>query len=206
MTRSLAVMLALSTLSGCGLWPGSSAAAGVVTGIVTYAGMPAAGKRVTLSGAEMRTVTDDNGRYTFRGVGGKRVQVLYVSQGDQPLVLPNEVASWRSQVLDLGDGSGKEVPTFDVSYNGLLYPDRGVALVVSDKALVPFHFSVHSQGQRYRVKVGTDIGDPIWTSAWAGDPTAVFGQIVPPGRYRWSVEIDGGDRGLGITRDRGVDF
>ncbi|MDB5097968.1 MAG: hypothetical protein JWM80_2389 [Cyanobacteria bacterium RYN_339] len=213
MTRSLAVVSMLSLLSGCGLWPGSSAPNGVVTGMITYAGLPAAGKLVTLVGADVRTSTDDTGRYTFRSVPAKRVQVLYASQGDRAKakgdaydVLPNEVQSWRSLPVDMTDGAGKEVPSFEVSYNGLLYPDRGVALVVSDKALVPFHFSVHSQGQKYRVKLSTDAKEAIWSSEWASDPTAVFGKAVAPGRYVWSVEIDGGDRGVGTTRDRGVDF
>jgi hypothetical protein len=214
MHRASAALLLLMTVPGCGLWPGSSAPAGTVTGLVTYAGLPAAGKIVTLAGASVRTVTDATGRYTFPGVGGKRVQVVYTSvgdkatdRGDATTTLPNEVAQWKSAVVDLSDGSGKEVPAFEVGYNGLLYPDVGVALVVSEKALVPFHFSVHPQGQKYRVQLATyDTQEHVWTSDWAGDPTAVFGRAVPPGRYQWSVEIDGGDRGSGVTRSRRVDF
>jgi hypothetical protein len=188
----------------------------VVTGLVTYAGLPAAGRIVTLAGAGVRTVTDANGRYTFQNVGGKRVQVVYTSIGDKsvergdPLtVLPNEVAQWKSAVIDLSDGSGREVPSFEVGYNGLLYPDRLVALVVSEKNLVPFHFSVHPQAQKYRVKITTDDAkNPvlIWTSDWSSDPTAVFGKTVTPGHYDWTVEIDAGDVGTGTTRDRVVDF
>lgn len=214
MRRAFPAMLVLLTVTGCGLWPGSSAPAGTVTGLVTYAGLPAAGKIVTLAGAGVRTVTDANGRYTFTGMGGKRVQAVYTSSGDKSTdrgdattTLPNEVAQWKSAVLDLSDGSGKEVPAFEVGYNGLLYPDVGVALVVSDKALVPFHFSVHAQAQKYRVQLQTyDTHEHIWTSDWAGDPTAVFGRAVPPGRYEWNVEIDGGDKGSGLTRFRRVDF
>lgn len=208
MRRAFPAMLVLLTVPGCGLWPGSSAPAGTVTGLVTYAGLPAAGKIVTLAGAGVRTVTDANGRYTFPGMAGKRVQVVYTSLGDAVSTLPNEVGEWKSAVIDLSDGAGKEVPSFEVGYNGLLYPNPGVALQVSTKYLVPFHFSVHRQGRKYRVSLeGYDTHLHLWTSAWASDPTAVFGQDdVPTGRYNWIVEIDGGDAGTGLSRFREVDF
>jgi hypothetical protein len=212
MLRWLLVFICASPLVGCGPWPGNSAPAGVVTGLVTYGGLPAAGKVVTLVGADVRTVTDAAGRYTFQQVPAKQVQVLYASQGDLSIahgdgldVLPNEVQTWRSRPLDLADGSGREVPSFEVAYNGLLYPDRILPVVVSEKVLLPFHFSVHPQGQKYRVRLlAPNSRQEVWSSNWASEPTAVFGKTLTPGAYRWIVDIDGGDRGSGTTRDREV--
>jgi hypothetical protein len=191
---------------GCGgCWGGASP--GTITGVVTYDGRPAAGKRVQLAGGEARVAaTDANGRYTFTGVPARRYQVVYRSEGDAPRVLPNEVAEWRSLAFDFVEGSGKEVPSFEVAYNGLLYPDDAMALVVSAEAVVPFHWSVHPRAQRYRVRVESEAGGFRWNSPWVGEPTAVFGQAVAPGRYRWTVEVDGAESGTGSTRPRQVDF
>lgn len=214
-SRALAIPFLLSTLAGCGFNPvnwvsgvfGGGAPAGVVTGIVMYGGEPAAGRHVTLAGANgVRTVTDANGRYTFKGVTGGKVQVQYVEETDrQTTMYPNEVQQWNSSVLDMASG-GHEVPPFDVAYNGLLYPDRGVALVVSASALVPFHWSVHPDGQRYRVHLFSEDNSFSWASDWDSQPTTVFGKTVTPGRYYWKVEIDGGDTGSGTSRQREVDF
>jgi hypothetical protein len=211
MHRFAASLLGLSLLTGCGFDPlfgllAPKPGAGIVTGIIQYAGQPAAGKLVSLIGADQRVVSDANGRYTFRGVSAKVVQVRYVAQVDRDSLRPNEIESWISQRIDLSGGEGKEVPAFDVAYNGLLYPDRVVALVVSSKQFLPFHFSVHPQATRYRVKLYNSAKEQIWMSEWAWDPTAVFGKDVDPGSYFWRVEIDGGDRGLGTSRERGVDI
>jgi hypothetical protein len=212
-SRHLSLVLLLGPLAGCGFdpvgWAGglfNSQPAGVVTGLVRYGGEPASGKHVSLGDGSAKATTDANGRYTFRGLSGKKVQVLYQGQGDQAGVLPNEVATWRTLTLDLTDGSGKEAPAFDVAYNGLLYPDALVALVVSETSLVPFHWSVHAQAQRYRVHVTSDDKTFTWASPWDAQPTAVFGKTVAPGHYNWQVEIDGGNTGAGTTRLRVVDF
>lgn len=186
---------------------GGGAAPGVVTGIVTYDGRPAAGKRVQLSGGETRfQSTDANGRYTFANVAARRYQVIYRSESDHPKAIPNEVAEWRSLPFDFNEGAGKEVPAFDVAYNGVLYPDEGMALIVNEEALVPFHWSTHRQARNYRVRLEAEAGGFRWVGPWAAEPTTVFGQAVNTGRYRWLVEIDGGDAGIGATRPRQVDF
>lgn len=220
MTRvpSLLLPLALAAgASGCG-WFGLPGA-GIVTGVVTYDGRPAPGKRVALAGGGGSKVaaTDANGRYTFNNVAAGRWQVQYVGVGDDRAaaaserlgetgVVPNEVAQWRSLAFETVEGSGKEVPGFEVAYNGLLYPEFGMALVVSAEAVVPFHWSTHPRAQRYRVTVTAEGGTFKWSSPWVAEPTAVFGQAVGPGRYQWNVEIDGGEAGTGTTRARQVDF
>ncbi len=212
-------MLPLSLAAGvigCGF---GAPAAGIVTGVVTYDGKPAAGKRVTLAGPTPKVAaTDPNGRYTFNGIASGKWQIQYAGVGDdrqavpneqlfETGVRPNEVAYWRSLAFDLVDGGGKEVPGFEVAYNGLLYPEAGMALLVSAEAVVPFHWSTHPRAQRYRVTIEKDNkGGRLWQSPWVGEPTAIFGQDVSPGRYWWTVEIDGGESGTGTTRFRQVDF
>lgn len=196
-------IFAASLLAACG----GSASPGIVTGIVTYDGRPAAGKRIQLAGGENRfQSTDANGRYTFSNVTSRRHQIIYRSESDNPRAIPNEVAEWRSLAFELSEGSGKEVPTFDVAYNGVLYPDEGMALIVNEEALVPFHWSTHPQARNYRVRLEAEAGGFRWLGPWGAEPTAVFGQSVNTGRYRWMVEIDGGDAGVGVTRQRQVDF
>lgn len=195
-------------LTGC--WGGP--APSVVTGLVTFDGRPAAGKRVQLTGGgETRTTaTDATGRYTFASVTARRWQIVYTrtmqGETDRPTVLPNEVSEWRSLAFDFVEGSGKEVPAFEVAYNGLLYPDDAMALVVNAEAVVPFHWSLHPRAQRYRVRIESEAGSFRWNSPWVGEPTAIFGQKVATGRYKWLVEIDGAESGTGYTRSRQVDF
>lgn len=212
MKPSPLLLALLLTLSGCQLVEPllSPVPAGVVTGTVLFNGQPAAGKRVSLLGAEKKAYTDANGRYTFSNVSGK-VTVSYqrafdtvVQDADDPR-LPNEVERWQSASFTL-EGSGKEVPPFDVAYNGHLYPDKGMSLIVNATSPVPFHWSTHPQAQKYRVKVTNVAGDFSWASEWVTDPTTIFAKAVSPGTYRWAVEIDGGDRGFGASRPRQVDF
>ena len=209
----IATLLAC-TLPGCGLLDGliSSAPAGAVTGIVTYGGKPAAGKRVTLAGGSAKTVaTDSTGRYTFSNVTAGKYQVVYngliKSDGDLGDTLPNELASWRTPAFDHVVEAGKEVPSIEVAYNGLLYPEVGMALIVTEKDMLPFHWSVHPRAQRYRVKLEGEVGGFKWESEWVGEPSAWFAQAVETtGRYKWTVEIDGGAAGIGLTRTRQVDL
>jgi hypothetical protein len=207
MKALLPALLLAAALPGCSLLDPllNPVAPGVVTGVVLFNGEPAAGKPVTLTGPEKRVYTDASGRYTFSGVSGGSMRVRYDSTPDRKEAVPNEVKSWVSAPFTL-DGAGKQVPPFDVAYNGLLYPDVAMSLIVNDKQPVPFHWSTHGQAQKYRVKVANAAGEAIWSSEWAGDPTNLFAKAVPPGTYYWSVEIDGGDRGTGLTRPRQVDF
>lgn len=219
MKASLAAsMLTLLVLSGCDTLSAlvSPVAAGVVTGTVLFNGQPAAGKRVSLTGAEKKATTDASGRYTFTGVSGSaRLHVSYVSTFDaagtepprrEDPRFPSEVYLWQSAPFTL-DGGGREVPAFDVAYNGLLYPDVGMSLIVSATSPVPFHWSPHPQARAYRTKVASfSTNEGVWTSEWASDPMSIFAKAVPPGSYEWTIEIDGGDRGTGLTRARKVDF
>lgn len=210
--RALLVFASLA-LTGAGLpgcWLLNSAPVGAITGLVTYGGQPAAGKRVTLSGTGGKTIaTDASGRYTFSNVAAGKYQVLYSglvkSDGELAETLPNELASWRSPSFDHVDGAGKEVPLMEVAYNGLLYPEAGMALLVTETDMLPFHWSVHPRAQRYRVKLEGEAGFK-WESQWVSEPSAWFAQKVATGRYRWTVEIDGGDAGAGLTRQRQVDL
>lgn len=206
--RILSLALPLSLIAGAAGCGFGAPASGIVTGLVTYDGRPAAGKRVTLAGGAAKVAaTDASGRYTFNAVAAGKWQIQYKGEGDREGAIPNEVAAWRSLTFDMVDGSGKEVPGIEVAYNGLLYPEAGMALVVSAEAVVPFHWSTHPRAQRYRVTLDKDAGaGRLWQSQWVGEPTAVFGQTVSPGRYWWSVEIDGGESGTGTTRSRQVDF
>ena len=205
----LAPALALGLITGCAQLGSliSPVPAGVVTGVVRFNGEPAAGKRVSLAGTEKKATTDASGRYSFSGVaGGARLYVSYVSAVDRPEAAPNEVALWQSAPFTL-EGSGREVPAFDVAYNGVLYPDLGMSLIVKPTSPVPFHWSTHPQARSYRVKVtNAGAGSFAWTSEWAPDPMAIFAMEVDPGSYKWTIEIDAGDAGTGLSRSRQVDF
>jgi hypothetical protein len=216
MKAFISLALAAIALSGCQVLDPllNPVPSGVVTGVVLFNGAPAAGKRVSLVGATQKGYTNAAGRYTFSGVpAGTRVYVHYQSVFDSKVDtnvvedprLPNEVELWQSAAFSL-DGAGKEVPPFDVAYNGPLYPDKLMSLIVNATSPVPFHWSTHPQAQKYRVKIESAANEPIWSSDWTGDPTALFAKAVPPGSYKWKVEIDGGERGIGLTRPRQVDF
>jgi hypothetical protein len=211
MKASLLAIAAAVTLTGCNPFS-NPVPAGTVTGLVLFNGQPAAGKRVTMT-VYRKATTDANCRYTFTGLGaGQRVYVTYSSVFDRPSPaaaadpsleeggLPNEVLYWQTAAIML-DSGGKDVPAFDVAYNGLLYPDKGLSLIVSDTSPVPFHWSTHPNAQHYRVKV-SDKAEFAASGAWSSDPTGIFAQAVAPGTYYGQVEIDGGDRGSGLTRKR----
>lgn len=196
-------MLAASAwLSGCALF--TAPTPGVVEGVVHYNGEPAAGKRVSLAGKQ--AITDAQGRYRFTGTPpGSSLRVTFLSGGDRAGVLPNEVAQWRSLPFELSAGDGAVLPPFDVSHNGPLYPDVGMALLVGPETPVPFHWSTHRQARAYRLLL-TGADGQTFTGDWKGEPTAVFSQKVTPGSYFWRVEIDGGAAGTGLSRERAVDL
>lgn len=207
MYRRSALMVgafALWLLPGCAGWNGPPA--GTVTGRVLYRGLPAPGKRVTLSEANLKAVTDAAGRYTFAGLPAlAAARVIYDSQGDRPEVTPNELATWRSPAFELPTGEGRELAPFDVSYNGLLLPRdlEGPFNGVKQYGL-DFHWSTCPQGRQYRLRVTQTQTDYRWTSAWTSQPTIKFHEAPAPGTYDWSVEVDGGDTGSGATRIRKI--
>ncbi|HEY9724080.1 MAG TPA: hypothetical protein V6D47_18905 [Oscillatoriaceae cyanobacterium] len=195
-------------LSGCGLF--SSLPAGTVTGVVLFNGGPAHGIRVGLQGTSLATSTDLNGNYTFTGVpGGQAVQVTFVSRQDAAAAaanqVPNEVYEWTSAPLQVGS-SGASVPPFDISYNGLLYPDDTMALLSGATAPIPFHWSTQLSATHYRLHVVSRADGSDWAGSWNSDPMGIFAQSVTPGKYDWYVEFDGGDRGSGRSYTREVDL
>lgn len=200
----LPALWALATASGCGLF--NSLPVGTITGVVLYNGEPAAGRRVNLIGAGSSPhITDANGRYTFTGIRTGTVQVVYHGTSDRPDQFPNEVDTWTSAPVD-ATGGGADLPAFDVSYNGLLYPDVAMSLLVAPNSPVPFHWSTQLNAERYRLHVGSQASSFSWASDWSSDPTAIFAKSVDPGSYQWWIEIDGGDKGTGKTRPRTVDL
>lgn len=204
----LAPLLALA-LAGCD-WLAPGAAPGTVTGVVLFNGQPAAGKRVTLLPDGDRTFTLQDGSYTFTGVGEGQHFVSYLAQPDPTQfqadptgAVPNEVHSWRTPAFS---GGGRALAPFDVSYSGLLYPDVQMSLIVNEGSPVPFHFSPHVQGGRYRVRVKSAATDEVvWPGEWSNDPVAIFAMAVEPGSYLWQVEIEN-HAGTGLSPTRAVDF
>lgn len=193
-------------LAGCPGGPGS-APPGTLTGVLRYGGQAAALRRVRLLGEPDRApvITDERGRYTFTGVNAAGAVVVVQGKGDRQGVQPNEVLEWRSLPVDVGAGKGAELPPIELGYNGLLYPEEGAALYLGPSAPLPFHWSVHAQGQSYRVRLSTEQ-EVVWSSPSVAEPTEVLRQGLPTGRYFWQVEIDGGQAGLGISPPRTVDL
>lgn len=206
----LGVWLGLGLLLGPSLaaCPGGSGAAapGVLTGTLRYGGNPAPLRRVRLGNDESRApvITDERGRFTFTGLNQAGAFVVYRGRGDREGVQANEVAEWRSLPADVG-ARGVELPPIEVGYNGLLYPEQNAVLLLGPETPVPFHWSVHAQGERYRVRLTTEQA-VVWSSDQVGEPTTYLAQKLPAGRYFWQVEIDGGAAGQGISPARTVDF
>lgn len=197
-------------LSSCSLV--NAVPTGVVTGVVLYNGRPAAGKPVSLVGTEKKGVTDASGRYTFTSVtSAERLYIVYKSVLDYPVTepddgrLPIEVERWQSVPFSL-NGSGHEVPAFDVAYNGLLYPIPAASLILSPKSPVPFHWSTHPQARTYRLKVLDANKSTVFTSPWESAPTTILDKSLATGTFQWLVEIDAGDRGAGLSQPRYVFF
>ena len=195
-------VMVFQALPGCQ----SANVPGVVSGTLLYNGEPAVNRRVSLVGnVSAKTMTDGNGRYFFRNVQQQPVQVFFQSQAPGPRQVPNEVAQWRSPVITDGVGSGVDIPAFDLAFNQLLYPENGVALVVDEETVVPFHWSTHAQAKQYRIRI-TGANQFKWMGEHTRDSSAIFSGKVPRGRYEWVVEIDAGDRGTAISWPRSLDF
>lgn len=223
-TSSLFLVLAGCTQTG--------APAGTILGTVTFNGAPAPGKVVELlclasSGDSWESVarvngkyavsTDVTGTYTFASLktGTYRVQYLsdpmYDSLGK--IIGPNEVASWRSSAVRLS-GVGAVVPSFDVAYNGLLYPDTEKKSLPSANNPLPFVWSTHTQALRYQVSIWSlgsagvinATGSPQWQSDWTQSPTLSYTGTPGSGNYGWEVTIDGGAAGQGKSRVRSLLF
>jgi hypothetical protein len=209
----LLTALSAASLAGCGWF--NNTPAGLVAGSVLFNGNPAAGKRVSLYNSDGtpqvgnngsgETVTDAIGRFAFTGVPTGRYHVRYDSVGDRPGAFPNEVLKWLTPDFALSSGSGMTLQGFDVAYNGLLYPQDGMALAVGATTPIPFHWSTHLQARQYRLHVQGGGGFD-WLSAWSSNPTANFQSTIAPGSYTWQVDIDGGDRGTGETVTRPIDL
>lgn len=207
--RGFCILLLVGSMASTAGCPGGggSAAPGVLTGLLRYGGNPAPLRRVRLANDESRApvFTDERGRFSFTGLNQAGAVVTYSGKGDRSGVQPNEVAEWRSLPVDVGAGKGVELPPIEVGLNGLLYPEEGAVLLLSPSTPVPFHWSIHAQGERYRVRLATEQA-VVWTSNQVSEPTAVLAQSLPPGRYFWQVEIDAGAAGQGISPARTVDF
>ncbi|HBN09893.1 MAG TPA: hypothetical protein DD435_15030, partial [Cyanobacteria bacterium UBA8530] len=155
--------------------------------------------------------------YAFSKLKSAHYRIQYLSEAVKDpvgkIIGPNEVASWQTNDLDLG-GSGAVLPPFDVSYNGLTYPDTDKKQTPSSDAPLPFFWSTHLQAKKYRVKLwDTSNGNVInpsgkakWTSDWTENPTVAYSGNPGIGNYGWEVEIDAGDAGLGKSRVRSVQF
>ena len=197
--RMVLPAIALLFLAGCGWFNFDPPPPGEVSGVIMYDGQPEAGKRLTLYGSGMPpAISDANGRYTFTGVkDGIDYHVLYTSDFSDTTI-PNEVATWDSKDFVLS-GSGVDVAPFDVAYNGLLYPDIGMSLIITSTSPVPFHWSTHPQAQEYRLHL-SGPENYSYVSNWTYEPTAVVQADIAPGSYTWKVEIDGGDAGSGMSR------
>lgn len=209
-------LLALGGLSSAGCsFIGPQPVPGSVTGTVLYNGQPGGGLNVSLTPdgtTVLQTVsTDASGRYYFTGVSAGTLHVMFLGTSDKACsaadpttcVRPNTVASWHTQTFD--GSKGAILPAFDVSYDGLLFPDNGTSWSVSATAPIPFHWSTSPSGARYRLNLVGSAGY-TWSSDWTSRPTTNFAAAITPGSYKWWVDIDGGNRGVGETVRQDVDF
>jgi hypothetical protein len=214
------------TLSGC--QNGSVVApAGGIAGLVEWAGKPAPGRMVTLyqspdgggtfTDTKQTAVSDRNGVYAFANLQPGTYAVLYVADA---LPGSNEFLWWRSAPV----GVGQSVPSFDVSYNDVIFPPVSAAI----RPPVTLFWSTGRFANRYRVGLyaapnGTNVdsSNPVWRSDWLSDLCATLSQdggpaagggcqsmllpqTLPPGNYAWGVEVDGGDRGFGSSKLRSL--
>ncbi len=225
--RILFAALWMLPLAGCP-WLDSLPAGGNIEGKVLFNGRGAPGKIVTLlvarnnafesaktaDGQPLSTATDASGIYRFKGLADGIYKATYQSQsvpdGNKVPRAPNEIGSWRTRAREVSASAGVRMPEFDVAYNGLIYPSTGIAYIVSDALPLPFHWSTHLQGQKYKLAVYNNrSGKPPSinpTSEWTNQPTSLFKQPLNSGIYSWEVNIDAGDAGEGISLVREVDM
>lgn len=202
---------------------------GGIVGAVEFNGRPAPGKTVHLlkrdtngtyaayrpSGNLVTATTNDAGVYSFSGLADGTYMVQYLStpvldpQGSR--IGPNEVADWRTPGVNVSAAAGGRLSPFEVSYNGLIYPESGRDYHVSDTAPLPFHWSTHLKAARYRVVIyqpsvgGQPSNKEFWGSEYTTSPSALFQKKVSPGNYSWELEIRS-DAGIGHSLRRPLDL
>jgi hypothetical protein len=207
----------------------SGVAGGTVVGAVEYNGLPAPGKTVHLlkrdangtyaayrpSGTLVTATTNDAGVYTFSDLTDGTYMAQYLSvpvldaQGSR--IGPNEVADWRTPGVNVSTGQGGRLAPFEISFNGLIYPESGRDYHVSDKTPLPFHWSTHLKAARYRVVIyqpsigGQPSNKEFWGSEYTTSPSALFQKKVSPGNYSWELEIRS-DAGIGHSLRRNLDL
>ncbi|HEY9900048.1 MAG TPA: carboxypeptidase regulatory-like domain-containing protein, partial [Pantanalinema sp.] len=165
--RRISSALGLGTLilAGCDLLSGVPA--GTIVGEVRFDGRPAPGVTVTLQSgngtvwtdvtANGTAVSDASGQYRFENLKGGEYRVRFdvkpslVTVGGTTIG-PKEVGTWASNGVRLGM-AGARLAAFDVSYNGLIYPESGKSNTYSAAMPLPFHWSTHRNGASYRVKI-----------------------------------------------------
>ncbi len=197
-----------------------------MVGSAQFGGRSAPGKLVTLqrqaeagaatvpgqNGQPREALTDSSGIYGFTGLPPGDYRVVYVSRAapdgmGAPLVR-GEVGTWTSRWQAVAASGGARVPPFDVQYNGPIFPAVvGSTYYVSQNLVLPFHWSTHRLGQRYRLKVfnqPSGLGGELLASDWSRDPAALVRRDVLPGRYSWSVMIDAGEAGEGTSEPRAL--
>lgn len=229
-SRLLGAALGSVLLAGCELpFFTSGVAGGTVIGAIEWNGRPAPGKTVHLlkrdsngafaayrpSGSLVTATTNDAGVYTFQGLPEGAYMVQYLStpvlDGQGNRIGPNEVADWRTPGVNVTGGSGGRLTPFEVSFNGLIYPESGRNYQVSDKAPLPFHWATHLKATRYRVVIyhPTTGGQPstkeFWGSEFTTSPSALFQKKVAAGNYSWEIEIRS-DAGIGHSLRRTLDL
>lgn len=210
-------------IAGCDLLSGVPA--GSIVGEVRFDGRPAPGITVTLQSgdgtvwsdvtANGTAVTDASGQYRFENLKGGEYRARFdvkpslVAVGGTTIG-PKEVGTWTSNGVRLGM-AGARLAAFDVSYNGLIYPESGKSNTYSQAIPLPFHWSTHRSGTSYQVKIydvsgGVTGTKPVWESGWSGSPVTTLTKGLAKGNYRWIVEIDGGSSGRGTSEQRNLDL
>lgn len=218
------VILGITTLlGGCNLLSGVPA--GTITGQIDFDGRPAPGITVRLqtqdkgiwadyrpSGSQVLATTDSSGLYRFAGLKSGTYRVHYEITPvfmDGTQVGPKHVGRWDSSGVAV-DPVGARVSTFDVSYNGLIYPESGRSSSYSEGSPLPIHWGTHRNAVSYRVNLYETAGGVVTKRFWQSGPTmnpvTSFNHPTQKGNYRWEVEIDGGAAGTGTSELRNVDL